>query len=68
MVSHFAGSGVYGLRPGVVRASGCAFAVFGLGHGPSWSVGRWLKLERAGSLYSMVRICHEAWQEASVTK
>ena len=48
-VSHFAGLGLYGLRPGVVRASGCAFAVPGLGHGASRSVGRWLDLGRAGT-------------------
>ena len=67
-VSHFAGSGVYAPRPGVVRASGCAFAVPGLGHGASRSVGRGLDLGRTGSLYSMVEGCHEAWQGASVTK
>ena len=66
-MSHFAGLGLYGLLPGVVRASGGVFAVFGLGHGASRAVGRWLNLGRAGPLYSMVRICHEAWQGASVT-
>ena len=33
-VSHFAGLGLHGLRPGVVRASGCAFTVPGLGQVP----------------------------------
>ena len=47
-VSHFAGLGVYGLWPGVERASGCAFAMSGLGHGASRAVGRGLDLGRSG--------------------
>ena len=47
-VSHFAGLGVYGLRPGVVWASGYAFAMPGPGHGASRAVGRWLDLGRTG--------------------
>ena len=48
-VSHCAGLSVYGLRPGVVRPSGCAFAVPGPGHGASRAVGRWLDLGRVGT-------------------
>ena len=48
MVSHFAGLGVNGLWPGVVRASGGVFAVFGLRHVASQVVGRRLDLRRAG--------------------
>ena len=68
MVSHFAASGVYAPRPGVVRASGGVFAVPGLGHGVSRAVGRWLDLGRTGALHSMVLIRHGAWQGASVTR
>ena len=49
MVSHFAGLGVYGLRPGAVRASGGVFAVFGLEHGASRAVDRGLDLRARGS-------------------
>ena len=52
----------------VVRASGCASSVPGLGRGASRAVGRGLDLGRTGPLYSMIRICHEAWQGASVSK
>ncbi len=48
-VSHFVGLGVNGPRPRVVRVRGGVFAVPGLGHGASWSVGRWLVLGRAGT-------------------
>ena len=40
--------GCMALRPGAVRASGCAFAVPGLGHGASGSVGRGLDLRARG--------------------
>ena len=63
-MSHFAGLGVNGLRPGVVRPSGGVFAVPGLGpRGLSvagWIWGAW------APLYSMVTRRHEAWQGASV--
>ena len=49
MVSHFAGPGVYAPRPGVVRASGGAFVVPGLGHGASRAVGRRLDLRARGT-------------------
>ena len=66
-MSHFAGLGVNGLRPGVVRASGGVFAVLGLGHGASRAVGRGWICGRAGPLGLMVGRRHEAWQGASVT-
>ena len=42
MVSHGAGLGLDGPGHGAVLASGSVFAVFGLGHGASRSVGRGL--------------------------
>ena len=66
-MSHFAGSGVYAPRPGVVRASGGVFGVPGLGHGASRAVGRGWICGRVGPLGLMVKRCHEAWQGASVT-
>ena len=48
-VSHLAGLGVNGLRPGVVRASGGVFAVPGPGHGASRSVCLGLDLGRAAT-------------------
>ena len=67
-VSHFAGSGVYGPwglswcgREGAF--SRCS-DVGMVPRGPS--VAGWIWGARV-PLYSMVRICHEAWQEASVT-
>ena len=59
--------GMDGLGHGAVGASGGVFAVPGLGDGASRAVGRGWICGRAGPLYSMVRICHEAWQGASVT-
>ena len=67
-VSHGAGLGLYGLRHGVVGASGAFLRGLDLGMVPRGpSVGGWIWGARA-SLYSMVERRHQAWQGASVSK
>ena len=68
-VSHFVGRGA--VSPSAWRGAGREGAFprcLGLGMVPrGTSVGGWIWGARA-SLYSIVRICHEAWQGASVIK
>ena len=68
MVSHGAGLGLYGLRPGVVQASGAFLRGLDLGmvpRGPLVAVWIWRALV---PLHLMVERRHEAWQGASVSK